>query len=262
MAQERSQSRRIIGIFIEGVILRNGFGLRIDYKLVGIATARFAVQRGTPLPENLLQFFLGLRRDLFNGCNPHRAQSSFGDFTDAGNFSHREWRQKSLFASRRNPNETARLAVIGSYFSHQARRSESARTWQTGSASNVAEKFVRGGQRWPVQPFRARQIEIRLVDGHHFNHWRKVREYPRDPVAPLRVLRVVSIKKNRVRTQPSRSSQGHRRLNAKFPRFIARCGNYSTLIGAPAHHNWLTTKLGTLQQLHRNKKRVHVHMQY
>src|SRR3984957_14181388 len=227
MAQDRGQSRRIIGIFIERVILRNGFGLRIDYKLVGIATARFAVQRRAPLPENLLQFFLRLCRNLLHRLDPQREQSSFGYFSDAGNFSHRERRQKPHFTSGGTPNEPAWFALVGSYFSHQACRSQASGTWQSGSASNVAEQFVRGGKRRPMQPFCPGEIEISLVDGHHFHYRRKICEYGSNSIAPLRVLGVVAVQKNRMRTQASRSSQRHRRLNAELPRFVAGGGNHT-----------------------------------
>src|ERR1700730_620061 len=210
MAQHRGQSRRIISVLIERVILRNGFGFRINYKLVRIATTCLAIQRRAPLPENLLKFFLRLRRNLLHRFNSQRTQSSFGDFADAWNFSHRKRRQKPLFASRRNPNESPRLALIRGHFSHQPRRSEAAGTWQTGSASNVAQEFIGRGKRWPVQTFCACEIEIRLVDGYHFHHGRKVCEYSSYPVAPLRVLRVVTVEKNSVGAQASRSSQRHR----------------------------------------------------
>src|ERR1700682_84108 len=149
MAQYRGQSRRIIRVFVERVILRNGFGFRIDYKLGRGATTRFSIQRRPPLPENLLKFFLRLRRNLLHRFNSQRTQSSFGDFSDAWNFSHRKRRQKSLFASRRNANESPRLALIRGHFSHQPRRSEAAGTWQTGSARNAAQGFSGGWGAWP-----------------------------------------------------------------------------------------------------------------
>src|ERR1700693_1801606 len=110
MAQHRGQSRRIKGVFVERVILRNGFGFRIDYKLIRIAATRFAVQRRAPLPENFLKFFLWLRGNLLHRFDSQCAQGSFGNFPDAWNFSHRKRRQKSLLAPRRNPNQSARLA--------------------------------------------------------------------------------------------------------------------------------------------------------
>src|ERR1700724_1395155 len=210
MAQHRGQSRRIISVLIERVILRNGFGFRINYKLVRIATTCLAIQRRAPLAENFLKFFLWLRRNLFHRFDSQRAQGSLCDFSDPRNFSHRKRGQKSLFAPRRNPNQSPRLALIGSYLSHQPCRSEATGTWQTCSASNATQQFIRRGKWRSVQTFCACEIEIRFVDGYHFHHGRKVCEYRSYPVAPLRILRVVTVEKNSVGAQASRSSQRHR----------------------------------------------------
>jgi len=86
MAQHRGQSRRIIGIFVERMILRNGFGFRIDYELVRVAATRFTIQRRAPLSKNSLQFFLWLRRNLLHRFDSQRAQCSLRDFSDAWNF--------------------------------------------------------------------------------------------------------------------------------------------------------------------------------
>ena len=67
-----------------------------------------------------------------------------------------------------------------------------------------------------------------------------------DLVAPLRVLRVMAVEKNSVRTQASCSSQWHRRLNAVLSCFVTGRGDYATLIRyASAHHDRLSyhTKL-------------------
>src|SRR5882762_2826522 len=43
VTEHRSERDRVVRIFSESVIVRNGFWLGIDYKFVGIAAPRFAV---------------------------------------------------------------------------------------------------------------------------------------------------------------------------------------------------------------------------
>src|ERR1700733_447130 len=170
MTQHRGQSGPIIRIFVERVILRNGFGFRIYDKLVRVPATRFAIKRRAPLPKNFLEFFLWLRGDLLDPFDSQCKQCSFRHFPNPRNFAHRKGPKKSLFASRRNPNESARLALIGGHFGHQPCGSETARTWESGCASNVAKEFIRGSERWSVQSFCACEIQISFVDGYHLHY--------------------------------------------------------------------------------------------
>src|SRR6266852_8622996 len=52
MAEHSGKRCGVIRIFAKRVIVRNGFGLGIDQKFVGIAAARFAIERVAPLAEN------------------------------------------------------------------------------------------------------------------------------------------------------------------------------------------------------------------
>ena len=47
-------------------------------------------------------------------------------------------------------------------------------------------------------------------------------------------------------------------MNAVFPRFIARRGNYAALVRTPADDYRLATKLRAIEQFHGDEKRVHV----
>src|SRR5712672_1651182 len=99
VTEHRCERDRVVRVFSESVIVGNGFWLGIDHEFVGIAAARFAVQRGTPLAEDLVEFFQRLTGELFHGFDAKRAQCALRDFTDAGNFVHGQRREKTGFAS-------------------------------------------------------------------------------------------------------------------------------------------------------------------
>src|SRR5882762_9314542 len=261
MAEHRRQGVRVAGIFSEGVIMRDRFRLRVDDKFVGIAAASLAIECRSPLAKNTFQFFLWHGRDLIDGFNAEGAKRAFRDFADAGNFSHWQVREKSLFAACRDPDEAARLGLIRRNFCNEPSRSQSARTGKSSGASDRLKQLVGRGEWWSVQSLGAGEIEIGFIDRDHFDDGREFRENARDAVAPLRIFFVVAIQKNRVRAEPSRRSQRHRGVNSEFPRFIARGGNYTALIRATADNHGLAAKLRPFQQFHRNEKRVHVHME-
>src|SRR6266581_2482181 len=73
MTQHRGKSVHVAGIFAKRVIVRDGFRLGVDDKFVGIAAARLAIERRSPLPENAFQFFLRHGRDLLDGFNAEGA---------------------------------------------------------------------------------------------------------------------------------------------------------------------------------------------
>src|SRR5260370_413635 len=73
MTEHRGERRVVVGVFAEGMIVRNGFRLCIDNEFVGIAAARFAVQRGAPLTENFFKLIQWLRRQLFHCFDAQRA---------------------------------------------------------------------------------------------------------------------------------------------------------------------------------------------
>jgi len=138
--------------FSEGVIMRNRFRLGVDDKFVGIAAARFAIQRRTPLAENLFEFLLRNSGDLFRPVfDAEGAKRALRDFADAGNFSHRQLREESLFAACRDPDEAARFGLIRRNFRNEPRRSKAARTGKSSGASDRAKQLVGRRERWPVQ---------------------------------------------------------------------------------------------------------------
>src|SRR2546430_16408799 len=69
MAEHGGQSVHVVGVFAKRVIVRNRFWLSVDDKFVGIAAARFAIQRRAPLAENAFQLFLGHGRNLLDSFN-------------------------------------------------------------------------------------------------------------------------------------------------------------------------------------------------
>src|SRR5713226_1089244 len=52
VTQNRGKGTHVAGVFAEGVIVRDRFRLGANDKFVGIAAARFAIERRTPLTED------------------------------------------------------------------------------------------------------------------------------------------------------------------------------------------------------------------
>src|SRR6266850_5182798 len=102
MAEHSGHRVRIVRVFAESVIVRNRFRLGVDYKFVGIAAARFAVKRRSPLTENVFQFFLRNGGDLLDRFDSQRPERSLRDFANTRNLSNRKWRKKPFFAAGRN----------------------------------------------------------------------------------------------------------------------------------------------------------------
>ena len=261
MTEHRGHRVRIVRVFAESVILRDRFRLRVDDKFIGIAAARFAIQRRSPLAKNLFQLFLWNGGDLLDGFDAEGTERALRDFADAWNFSNRKWRKKPFFAAGRNPHQTARLGLVRCNFRNQPRRGESTGTRQLRCARDRSKQLVGGDERWAMQAFGAREIEIGFINLNHFDDRRKFSEDGCDAVAPLRIFFVVAVQKNCVRAKPPRRSERHRGVNPECPRFITRGGDDTALIGTASHDNWFAAKLRPFQQFHRNEKRVHVHVQ-
>src|SRR5262249_16055106 len=88
MAQQGRKGGGVVGVVGEGVIVGDGFGFGVDDEFVGIAAAGFAIERGTPLAENAFEFLGRDFSELRDGFDTESAEGAFGDFTDAGDFSH------------------------------------------------------------------------------------------------------------------------------------------------------------------------------
>src|SRR5260370_25676813 len=99
VAQHSGEGGVVVRVFAEGVIVRNGFGLGVDYEFIRIAATRFAIQRGAPLAENFFKFFQRLRRELFHGFDADSAECSLCDVTDSVNLAHRERLEKEPFSA-------------------------------------------------------------------------------------------------------------------------------------------------------------------
>src|SRR6266478_495580 len=80
MTEHGGEGIQIIRVLAESVIVRNRFRLGVNDKFVGIAAARLAIQRRSPLAENAFQFFLRYRCDLLDGFNAEGSKRAFGDF--------------------------------------------------------------------------------------------------------------------------------------------------------------------------------------
>ena len=108
--------------------MRDGFGFSVDEKFVGIAAARFAIERGAPLAKDFFEFFLMVGGELLDGFDAEGAESAFGDFADAWNFANWQRGEKASFHTGSNPHEAARLCLIGGDLGDKARGGESAGT--------------------------------------------------------------------------------------------------------------------------------------
>ena len=250
----------VIGIHAESVIVRNGFRLGVEEKLEGVFAARFAIKRVAPLAERFLKFFERNGGQLTDGGNSPRVQRLLRNFADAGNAAHAERRKKNCFGSGGNAKQAARLGLIAGNFCDEARGSESAGTRKAGGARDFRKQFVRGGERGAVKFFRAAEIEIGFVNGSHFHGGRIFRENYGDAVGPFFVERVAHVEKNRVRTKFRGGAQRHRRVNAKFARFVTACGDNAARIGPAADDYGFAAKVGTIEQFDGNEKRVHIEM--
>ena len=241
--------------------MRNGFGLGIDEKFVGVLPTRFAIERRAPLAETFFQFFDGHFGELPDAVDAQRVQTRFGDFADPGNFSNGKRREKFFLGARRNPDQSARLGLFGSYFCDQSRGRESGGTRKLRGAPDFLDQFVGGGERRAVHAFGAGEIEIGFVDRSHFDNRRIFRQDCGDAVAPFAIKIVVAIEENCVRAQAARGSQRHGGLNAVFSRFVAGCGDDAALVGLAPDDHRLAAKLGPCQQFDGNEERVHIDMQ-
>src|SRR5260370_14138299 len=128
MTEHGGEGIRIVSVRAESVVVRDRFRLGVDHEFIGIAAARLAIQRRSPLAKNAFQFFLRYGRDLLDGFNAEGAKRAFGDFADTRNLSHRQRREKPLFAAPRHPDEPPRLGLVERNLRKQPRPSVSART--------------------------------------------------------------------------------------------------------------------------------------
>src|SRR5271170_1178337 len=131
-------------VFAEGVIVRDGLGFGVDEKFVGVASAGFAIEGGTPLAKDFLQFFLLMGGELFNGFDSQGAQGTFGDFPYAWNLANWEWCQKACFHPRSNPDKSFGLALVRGNFGDKPCGGESAGAGKAGLCRDGAQKFVCG----------------------------------------------------------------------------------------------------------------------
>ncbi len=181
------------------MILRDGFRLCVDDEFVGIAAARFAKKGGAPLAKDSLELFLGNGGELLDGFDGECAQGALRDFADAGNFSHGKRREEASFLAGRDPEEPARLGLVGGDFRDQARRGEAAGARKARRPRDGAQEFIGGGEGRAMQALRAGEVEIGFVDGNHLYYGRKFRQDRCDAIAPFGVFRVITVEKNGVR---------------------------------------------------------------
>ncbi len=162
------------GVFAEGVIVGDGFGLSVDEEFVGISTAGFAVESGAPLAKNLFEFFLGMGGELLDGFDAEGTECAFGDFTDAGNFSDGKRGKEAGFLAGSNPDEAPGFALIRGDFGSKAGGGEAAGAGKSSSPGNGAKKLVGGGERRAMEALRCRRGRDRLRRWRPFRRWERI----------------------------------------------------------------------------------------
>ena len=112
-----------------------------------------------------------------------------------------------------------------------------------------------------MKPRGSGEIEVGFIDRGHLHHRRKSGEDRGDAIAPFGIEIVAAFEENRVRAELSGRAQGHGRMNAVAARFITRRRYDSTAIRLSADNDGLSAQLRPIEQLYRNKERVHIHVQ-
>ncbi len=109
--------------------VRNRFRLGIDDELVGIFSARFAVERRAPSAKEFVQSFLWNGCELTHCFDLHRSQGRFCDAPDSRNAAHGKRLEEFGLGARWHPHQSARLGLVGRYLGNQtgARQARGAR---------------------------------------------------------------------------------------------------------------------------------------
>src|SRR5208337_2065071 len=246
------------GVFAEGVIVRDGFGLGINEEFVGVSATGFAVEGSAPLAEDFFEFFLGVGGELFDGFDAEGAEGAFGDLADAGNFADGEWGEEAGFHAGSYPDEAAGLALVGGDFCREAGGGESAGAGKRGLSGDGAEEFVGRGERSAVEAFGTGEVEVGFVDGDHFDDGRKFGEDGGDAIAPFGIFFVVAIEEDGMGAEASGGAQGHGGVDTEFAGFVAGGGDYAALVGAAADHYGLAAEIGAGEEFDGDEEGVHV----
>ena len=101
-----------------------------------------------------------------------------------------------------------------------------------------------------MKPVAAREIKVRLVNGHHFDDRGEFIECLEDPLRIVPVFLVAAAKKDGMRTELLRLLDRLRGVYAEFVRLIAGRRHHATSIRVGAHNHRLAFKRGILQLLH------------
>ncbi len=164
MAEEGFHFHDIVCVCAESVIVRNGFGLGVNEKFVGVAAAGLAVKRRAPLAEEFLQFFLFVGGELLNGFDSESTQGTLRDFANARNLTDGKRSEETRFHSGCDPDKAAGFRLVGGHFGNQTRGGEAAGAGQAGLPCNGAKKFVGGSEGRPVETLGAGKVEIGFID--------------------------------------------------------------------------------------------------
>ncbi len=112
-----------------------------------------------------------------------------------------------------------------------------------------------------MQALGAGEVEIRFVDGSHFDDGRELAEDCGNAIAPFRIFFVMTIEEDGVRTEFPGGAERHRGLDTVFAGFVAGGGNYAALIGTAAYYYWFATEVGAIEKFYGDEEGVHIHVE-
>ena len=119
-------------------------------------------------------------------------------------------------------------------------------------------QFVRGLERWTVQPRCPRHVQVRFVDRSHLHLRREVHQHLVNFLRALAVALRVSIHKNGVRTKLGRGSQRQRRMYSKPSRLVRSRRHYPALVTLSSDNDSLAFQRRIVQLLHRDEECIHI----
>src|SRR6185312_13209613 len=98
---------------------------------------------------------------------------------------------------------------------------------------------MRRFERWPMQPPRAAQIDIRLIDRRHLDLWREARQYLKDFLRILAIARRLPFDEDCLRAQSRGRTQRHCGMYSELACRVGCRGHHAALIPLAAYHNRL-----------------------
>ena len=160
-----------------------------------------------------------------------------------------------------NDDQPVRLLQIRCHLGQELIWRQSGGDGQLQVFANPAFYFPGNIKRRSKNQLHTGKIEKRLVQRQRFNERRIVGQNRHDLRRNRSILIMVTGNENSLRTLPTGCFHRHRRLHAKFPRFIRR-SRHNAAPTDSAYDERLAAILRMIALLDRSVKGIHIHMQY